>query len=144
MMSRATRTSEYQALAEFRFLIRRYLNNSEKAARTVGLEPQQYMSLLVVRGLPTGEQATIRTLAERLQIRHNSAVELIDRMEAGGLLRRERAKQQDRRQVLVRVTPRGAKVLSRLVRHRLTELSVTGPALARALHDLVAATRRRR
>jgi DNA-binding MarR family transcriptional regulator len=143
MMSRATRASEYQALVEFRFLIRCYLNNSEKAARSVGLEPQQYMSLLVLRGLPTGEQATIRTLAERLQIRHNSAVELIDRMEACGLLRRERAKQ-DRRQVLVRVTPRGAKVLSRLVRHRLRELSVTGPALARALHDLVAATRHRR
>jgi DNA-binding MarR family transcriptional regulator len=137
-MSRATRTAEYQALAQFRFLIRRYLNNSEKAARSVGLEPQQYMGMLALRGLPSDEEPTIRSLAERLQIQHHSAVELVDRMEKRGLFRRERSTK-DRRQVHVYVTPRGEKLLSRLVRHRIAELRVSAPELAHALQAVLAA-----
>jgi DNA-binding MarR family transcriptional regulator len=137
-MSRSTRTAEYQALAQFRFLIRRYLNNGEKAARSVGLEPQQYMGLLALRGLPPDMEPTIRSLAERLQIQHHSAVELVDRMEKRGLYRRERSTR-DRRQVHVYVTPRGEKLLSRLVRHRIAELRVSAPELARALQAVVAA-----
>jgi DNA-binding MarR family transcriptional regulator len=139
--TQTTSPAEYRALSEFRSLIRRYLTNSEKAARSVGLEPQQYMSLLAMRGMPQGEQATIRGLAERLQIRHHSAVELVDRMEKRGLCRRERSKT-DRRLVLLHVTPRGEKLLSRLVRHRIAELQVTGPSLARALSALLAPTTR--
>lgn len=71
-------SGEYRALAEFRFLIRRYLNNSEKAAQSVGLDPQQYQGLLALRGLPDGQEPTIRALADRLQIRHHSAVGLTD------------------------------------------------------------------
>src|ERR1700758_558444 len=137
-MSRATSTAEYQALAQFRFLIRRYLNNSEKAARSVGLEPQQYMGMLALRGLAPDEEPTIRSLAERLQIQHHSAVELVDRMERRGLFRRERSKR-DRRQVYVYVTPRGEKLLSRLVRHRIAELRVSGPELTRALQAVLTA-----
>jgi DNA-binding MarR family transcriptional regulator len=134
-MTRQMTTAEYQALAEFRFLIRRFVNNSEKAARSVGLEPQQYQALLALRGLPPGQRPTIRTLAERLQILHHSAVELVDRMQRRGLFRRERLKR-DRRHVLVYMTPRGEKLLSRLVRHRLAELRVTAPALALALSSV--------
>jgi DNA-binding MarR family transcriptional regulator len=137
-MSRITNTAEYQALAQFRFLIRRYLNNSEKAARSVGLEPQQYMGLLALRGLPANQEPTIRALAERLQIQHHSAVELVDRMEKRGLFQRERSTR-DRRQVLVKVTPRGEKLLSRLVRHRIAELRVTAPELTRALQAVLSA-----
>jgi DNA-binding MarR family transcriptional regulator len=137
-MSRATSTAEYQALAQFRFLIRRYLNNSEKAARSVGLEPQQYMGMLALRGLPSDEEPTIRSLAERLQIQHHSAVELVDRMEKRGLFRRERSTK-DRRQVHVFVTPRGEKLLSRLVRHRIAELRVSAPDLTHALQAVLAA-----
>src|SRR5665213_536585 len=129
---------EYRALEEFRFLIRGYLNDSEKAARSVGIEPQQYQSLLTLRGLPRGQAPTIRALAERLQIRHHSAVELVDRMEKRGLFRRERSKY-DRREVLVRVTSRGEKLLSRLVRHRMSEMAVSGPALASALSSVLGA-----
>jgi len=139
-MSRSTSTAEYQALAQFRFLIRRYLNNSEKVARSVGLEPQQYMGMLALRGLPSDEEPTIRSLAERLQIQHHSAVELVDRMEKRGLFRRERSTK-DRRQVHVHVTPRGEKLLSRLVRQRIAELRVSAPELAQALQAVVAAAR---
>ena len=137
-MNRSSNTAEYQALAQFRFLIRRYLNNSEKAARSVGLEPQQYMGLLALRGLPPDHEPTIRSLAERLQIQHHSAVELVDRMERRGLFRRERS-QRDRRQVHVHVTPRGEKLLSRLVRHRIAELRVSAPELTHALQAVLAA-----
>src|SRR5438445_10287925 len=128
-MSRPTSNAEYQALAQFRFLIRRYLNNGEKAARSVGLEPQQYVGLLALRGLPPEQEPTIRSLAERLQIQHHSTVELVDRMEKRGLFRRERSRR-DRRQVYLYVTPRGEKLLSRLVRNRIAELRVIAPVLA--------------
>jgi DNA-binding MarR family transcriptional regulator len=146
MKNRARAADEYRALAEFRFLIRRFLNDTEKAARSVGLEPQQYQGLLALRGLPVGQHPTIRALAERLQIRHHSAVELVDRMEKRGLFRRARSKD-DRRQVLLQVTSRGEKLLKRLVRHRMAEMAINGPELARALSVVIKAranrTRRR-
>jgi DNA-binding MarR family transcriptional regulator len=135
--SRTTSITDYRALAEFRFLIRSYVNHGEIAARSAGLEPQQYIGLLTMRGMPAGKESTISSLAERLQVRHHSAVELVDRMEKRGLCRREPSKT-DRRLVLVRVTPRGDRLLNRLVRHRIAELRVTGPALARALSALLA------
>ena len=140
-MNRSTTTAEYQALAQFRFLIRRFLNNSEKAARSVGLEPQQYMGLLALRGLPENEEPTISMLAQRLQIQHHSAVELVDRMEKRGLFRRERSNR-DRRQVHVYVTSRGEKLLSRLVRHRIAELRVSAPELTRALQAVLSTASR--
>ncbi len=87
-------------------------------------------------GMPVGKESTISNLAERLQIRHHSAVELVDRMEKRGLCRRERSKS-DRRHVMVHVTSRGEKLLTRLVQHRIAELQVTGPALAQALAALL-------
>ena len=72
--------AEYQALAEFRYQIRRFLRFSEQAARATGLVPQQYQLLLALKGLPNGRKATISELAERLQIKHHSTVELIDRL----------------------------------------------------------------
>ncbi len=140
--SRTTSTTGYQALAQFRFLIRRFLNNSEKAARSVGLEPQHYMGLLALRGLPAGQKPSIRNLAERLQIQHHSAVELVDRMEKRGLLQRERS-MEDRRAVLVSVTARGERLLSRLVRHRIAELRVSAPVLTRTLESVLAAAHRK-
>ena len=141
--SRTTSIAEYRALAEFRFLIRRFLNDGENAARSAGLEPQQYLGLLTMSGMPPDKQATISNFAERLQIRHHSAVELIDRMEKRGLCRRERSKT-DRRHVLIRVTPRGEKLLKKLVQHRIAELQVTGPQLAHALAALLAPASRQR
>lgn len=141
-MSRITSLLEYQALANVRFLIRRYLNNTERAARSVGLEPQQYISLLHLRGLPGSVQPTIGSLAERLQIRHHSAVELVDRMERRGLFRRERSKE-DQRCVLLRVTPRGERLLNRLVRHRMADLRETAPALVLSLDAVITAIQQR-
>jgi DNA-binding MarR family transcriptional regulator len=131
-MERRTSLAEIRALAEVRFLIRRYLNNTEKLVHTVGLEPQQYMVMLQVRGLPEGEQPTIRALADRLQLRHNSVVELVNRMERRGLLQRQRAGD-DKRCVLVSLTTRGEKLFDKIVRQRLAELRITGRDLVQTL-----------
>jgi DNA-binding MarR family transcriptional regulator len=77
-------TSDYQALAALRYRIRFLLSEGDAAARREGLEPQQYLLLLAVRGLPEGTKATIQVLAERLMLKHNSTVELIDRLETHG------------------------------------------------------------
>ena len=131
---------EFRALAEFRYQIRLFLNDSEQAARAAGLEPQQYLLLLALRGLPLGREAMIRELAERMQLRHHSVVELVDRLERQQLLRRERSRT-DRRQVIVHLTPRGEKILSRLARQRIAELRTAAPALVRALTSVIRATR---
>ena len=74
--------TDYRALAEFRYQLRRFDRFSERAARAVGLEPQQHQLLLAVKGMPAGVHATIGLLAERLQVQHHTAVELVDRMQA--------------------------------------------------------------
>src|SRR5258707_13792969 len=103
-------TAEYRALAELRYRLRKFVGEGDAAARAAGLEPQQYLLLLALRGLPEGEEATIRTLADRLALKHHSVVELIDRLEMHGYVRRSRSRD-DRRRVLVRLLPRGEKLL---------------------------------
>jgi DNA-binding MarR family transcriptional regulator len=126
--------SDYQALAEFRFQIRRFLRFSEQAVRAAGLELAQYQLMLAIKGIPEGVRPRIREVANRLQIQHHSAVELIDRLESRGYVRRERA-QHDRREVLLALTPKGERVLAELAMHHRDELRSAAP-------DLVAALRR--
>jgi DNA-binding MarR family transcriptional regulator len=95
--------SGYRALAEFRYQIRRFLHFSEEQVRSLGLEPQQHQLLLTIKGLPPGTRATIGELAVRLQLKHHSAVELVDRLVRRGYVLRS-AGQDDRRQVIVRLT----------------------------------------
>ena len=132
---------DYQSLAEFRHQIRRYLRFSEKVVRNAELEPRQYQLLLALKGLPPTVRPRIAELAEQLQIQHHSAVELVDRLENSGLVRRERGTS-DRREVLVTLTAAGEKVIRELVIHHRTELSSRGPALLDALHGVLRNTGR--
>jgi DNA-binding MarR family transcriptional regulator len=132
-------TDEYRALAELRYRIRHFLREGDTVARDAGLEPQQYLLLLTLRGLPEGEEATIRTLAERLALKHHSAVELIDRLEAHGYVRRTRGRE-DRRRVLVSLLPRGERLLEQVARHRIGELRATGKELVHTIGQLLEET----
>jgi DNA-binding MarR family transcriptional regulator len=123
---------DIQALAEIRYNIRRFLRSSEEILRTEGLKPQQYQLLLAVKGLPDGQEATISQVAERMQLQHHSTVELTDRLSVRGLIKRKRAGQ-DRRQVLLELTPKGDKLLRQLATLHRDELRQTGPALVGAL-----------
>src|ERR1700676_998427 len=128
--------AEYRALAELRYRIRHFLREGDANARAVGLEPQQYLMLLAIRGLPEGSEATIQTLAERLVLKHHSAVELIDRLETHGYVRRSRGRD-DRRRVIVSLLPRGERLLEQVARHRIGELRSNGHALVCAIDQLL-------
>jgi DNA-binding MarR family transcriptional regulator len=130
---------DYEALSEVRYQIRRFLNFSEAAARAAGVEPQQHQLLLAVKGLPPGEAPTIRACAERLQIQHHSAVELVNRAEQHGLVARQPSAT-DRRAVVLAVTPRGEEVLRDLSLSHRQELRRAAPSLLRALQDLLPET----
>jgi DNA-binding MarR family transcriptional regulator len=104
---------EFEALARFRFGIRRYLRFSEETVRRCGLTPQQYQLLLALKGFPEREWATVRELAERLQLRHHSVVELVDRAQGQGLVERA-ANPDDARSVRVLLTGEGERILGRL------------------------------
>jgi DNA-binding MarR family transcriptional regulator len=129
-------TSDYRALAALRYRIRLFLSEGDAAARREGLEPQQYLLLLAVRGLPEGTKATIQVLAERLMLKHNSTVELIDRLETRGYVRRIQSRE-DRRNVLLKLLPRGKQLVERVARERLMELRAGGEALSEALDTLL-------
>jgi DNA-binding MarR family transcriptional regulator len=128
--------SDYQALAEFRYQIRRFLHFSEQAARESGLEPQQHQLLLALKGLPDSKKATIGELAERLQIQHHSTVELINRMVERDLIERNRD-EDDQRRVIITLTPLGEQILRELTLLHHTELQTTGPSLVEALNRFV-------
>jgi len=131
---------DFESLAEFRHQIRRFLRFSERAARNAGLEPRQHQLLLALKGLPPNVRPKIAEIAERLQIQHHSAVELVNRLEAGGFVQRERGSQ-DRREVLLQLTPRGEKVLRELPLHHRSELRSQGPVLLDSLQQLISETR---
>ncbi|QAY97133.1 MarR family transcriptional regulator [Methylovirgula ligni] len=119
---------DYEALSDFRYSIRCFLEFSENAARNAGLTPQQHQALLAVRGFPPGTAVTIGDLAERLRIRHHSAVELVDRLvDADLLLRRPDAL--DNRRVLLSLSDAAADILSQLSAVHLDELSRLRPVL---------------
>lgn len=127
---------DYHALAAFRYEIRRFLNFSEQAARAARIEPHQHQALLAIKGLPAGRRATVGVLAERLQIQHHTTVELANRLERKGLIRRSRDRV-DRREVLLGLTPRGERLLKNLTVAHRAELRSAGPKLLRALSAAV-------
>ncbi len=134
-MDRSLRGNDYQSLAELRHQIRRFLHFSEQNARKAGLEPRQHQLMLALKGLPAGRRPRVAEIAERLQIQHHSAVELVNRLSEGGFVRRNRATQ-DRREVLLSLTAKGEKVLRELSLQHRAELRNAGPALVKALRQV--------
>ena len=128
--------AEYGALARFRYHLRRFLHFSEQAARAAGLEPHQHQVLLALKGLGQAGGATVGPLADWLQVRHHSAVELVDRTARRGLVERV-PDPADRRRVLVRLTPAGEGVLHRLSVEHQAELRTAAPALLASLSLLL-------
>ena len=128
----STSTDLLRTLAEFRVELRQFLLFSEEAAVRTGLAPQQHQLLLQVAGAPAGELVTVAYVAGKLGLRHHSVVELCDRCEEAGLLKRS-VNPQNRRQVLLRVTRAGDRALHRLSEDHVRELDELGPRLIAAL-----------
>jgi DNA-binding MarR family transcriptional regulator len=126
---------DYEALAAFRYSLRQFLRFSEEVARRAGVTPQQYLAMIAVRGFPGRDRLTVSEFAERLQIRHHSAVGLIDRMVAQGLMVRQPGPG-DRRRVFVTLTPHGAEVLEPLAAAHRDQLHRIGGDLRQILDRL--------
>lgn len=133
--SRRVTREQYETLAAFRYALRLFLRFSEDAAKAVGLTPQQHQALLAIKGFPGRASMTVGELAERLQIRHHSAVGLIDRLTAVKLLAR-RPSAGDRRQVDLVLTDRGEELLEKLSAAHQAQLERIGPQMAELLNRL--------
>ncbi|MGA7341670.1 MAG: helix-turn-helix domain-containing protein [Terracidiphilus sp.] len=138
MITRSTKSapdSLLRTLAEFRYELRRFLHFSECAALESGLQPKQHQLLLQVAGAPESTAVTIAYAAERLGLKHNSTVELVDRSEREGLLART-ADPGDKRRAILRITGKGKQVLGRLTGNHARELNELAPRLARVLERI--------
>jgi len=126
--------AEYRVLARFRFALRVFLRFSEDAARVAGVTPSQHQLLLAVRGYPDGPPTT-SDIAEWLQLRHHSTVELIDRAVEAGLISRQ-TDASDRRRQRLSLTRRGARVLASLSAAHQEELRRFRGEMAEVLREL--------
>lgn len=128
--------AQMRRLAEFRFQLRKFLSFSSLAAEAAGLRAQQYQLLQCVWGMPEELDPTIANVAARMLLKHNSAVELVDRTIEQGLLRRC-PDPTDHRRILLRMTPLGEKLLGSLAAWHLRELEEAGPELIRSLRRVL-------
>ena len=127
--------SDYVALAAFRHALLGFLHFSAEAARGEKLSPQQHQALLAVKGFAKGEALTIGELADRLYLKHHSAVGLVDRLEKRKLIKRSPS-EKDRRKVLIRLTSQGEALIARLSASHRAELRRIGPELRQWLETI--------
>jgi DNA-binding MarR family transcriptional regulator len=135
--------ADYRRLAEFRHALRRFLAFSEAAAREAGITPQQHQALLAIKGAPGPADVTVGYLAGQLLLQPNSAAELADRMVNSGLLLREEAPD-DRRRVVLSLTPSAEKALQALSAAHIRELKESAPVLDSLLELLKPSRNKRR
>ena len=124
--------ADYELLATFRYTLRKFLGFSEDAATKAGISTQQYQVLLAIEGFPGRNWVSMGELAKQMRIAHHSAVGMVDRMQALGLVKRV-ASEHDRRRVQVSVTRKGRSILEKLYRIHRAELRSVGPQLTALL-----------
>jgi DNA-binding MarR family transcriptional regulator len=124
---------DYEALADFRYAMRKFLSFSKRAlAAEAELTPEQYEALLALKAFSGSTGVTIGQLSERLQVKHHSAVSLVDKLETRGLVRREQGVE-DRRHVYVRLTSAGSRILAQVAVLHRRELRLRSPEMIEAL-----------
>ncbi|MDQ7248746.1 MarR family winged helix-turn-helix transcriptional regulator [Dongia sedimenti] len=128
-------TADYRALANFRYALRQFLAFSGDAAQSVGLTPQQHQAMLSIIGAPEGQAVTIGFVAKRMLLKHHSMVELVDRLVELNLVARQQDAA-DRRKVLLSLTPKAKRLLTRLSAAHLQELRQIRPVFADLLERL--------
>ncbi|MGP1679028.1 MAG: MarR family transcriptional regulator [Burkholderiales bacterium] len=117
---------DFETLADFRYQIRKFVRFSEQLALKHGIQPQQYLLLLQIKGYPGRDWATVGELAERLQSQQHGVVALISRCEKLGLVERRRSSE-DRRRIEIRLLAKGDKLVNKVARlHRAELLSLQG------------------
>jgi DNA-binding MarR family transcriptional regulator len=132
---RKLQQSDYEALGAFREALRRFLAFSEAGARATGLTPRQHQALLAIRAHPGPDPISVGDLAATLLIKNHSAVGLVDRLLAQGLITRAPS-QRDRRRVILSLTSEGAKTLESISRNNLGKLKASLPVFTDLLQAL--------
>lgn len=127
--------ANYEALADFRFALRKFLAFSERAAKDAGLTAQQHQALLTIKGAPSEGAVSIQQLSARLLIQHNTAVELVDRLVEAGLVKRTRD-EDDRRRARLELTAAAERILESLSAAHLKELQSVRPVVRNLLAQL--------
>ena len=127
--------TDYEVFAGFHHHVCRFLEMSDKAARAYRLNRQQFLLMLVIKGLSQIERPTITTLANKLCLRPHSVVELVNRLVARGVAVRC-ASGKDQREVLVAFTPLGEEILQESKNSYFKELKALRPNLAASLERL--------
>lgn len=135
LASGSLRHADFRLLAEFRFVLRRFMQFSEAAAAKVGLEPQQHQALLVIKAYEGDGRPSIGHIAEQLGVRHHSAVGLVNRLVVAELLTRK-TDAADRRRVKLALTPKANRTLEALSSAHRDELRQMAPMLRATLSRL--------
>ncbi len=126
---------DYEALAELRYLGRKFLRFSKDLlAASAGLNPEQYEALLAIKAFP-GKSITISQLSERLQVKHHSAVNIVNRLAERKLLRRTEG-EKDRRERHLELTAKGEGLIEELAAVHYTELRNRSAEMIKALQRL--------
>jgi DNA-binding MarR family transcriptional regulator len=125
----------YETLAAWRHAVRRFLEFSQRAAKSAGIPPQQHQALLVIKGAPGRDFVTVGEIADRLLLKHHSAVGLVDRLTKRQLVQRD-VSSEDRRRIEVRLTAKGEALIERLSASHLLELRQLRPELKRLLETV--------
>ena len=128
-------SEDYEALAELRYLGRKFLRFSKDLLRAkAGLNPEQYEALLAIKAHP-GKSLTISQLSERLQVKHHSAVNIVDRLVERKLIRRT-AGEEDRRERHLGLTAKGEELIDELAAVHYNELRSRSGEMIKALQRL--------
>lgn len=127
--------ADYKLLASFRHALRQFLHFSEEASRTTGVPPHQHQAMLAIAATGERDCITVGQLAEQLQIRHQSAVGLANRMESKGLVRKEHSPT-DKRQVFISLTKAGWRMLENMAAAHKAEIARISPMLRNILNNL--------
>lgn len=127
--------SDYQALANFRHTLKKFLEFSTSAAQAAGVPPQQHQALLAIKGLRPDETMTVGLLAEKLLIAPHTAVELTNRLTKGGYITRQ-PDPEDRRRQTLHLTDQAEEVMSHLSAIHLKEIRELAPQLIEILSNL--------
>jgi DNA-binding MarR family transcriptional regulator len=136
MISQSLTDDDYDALASFRYAMRKFLSFSRQAlAEKAQLTPEQYEALLAVKAFPSAAGVTISDLSERMQVKHHTAVGVVDKLETLSLLEREPGVR-DRRQVFLKLTPEGSRVLTKVAALHREDLRARSSELIQALTRL--------
>jgi len=127
--------ADYEALANLRYILRRFMDFSTSAAQQEGLPSQQHQALLSIKGHRGEVPMTVGVLSERLVVARHTASELVERLVGAGYVTREPDPSDKRRQTLA-LTAKAEDVLNRLSAIHLTEIRHMAPRLIELLGNL--------